>query len=328
MRFARLSSALLGALLFTGAGPAKAAPSLSAKVQTEAAQGGSDDKYDETLPPTVDEAAFEHARMMFGEGAAAYEAGRYPEAIDKFLVAASIYPNPQFSFNVAKAYDQLGDTAGALRFYREYLKQQRDAPDRETVQGRVRELELGLSRRGIQQLAVTSKPSGATLLIDGRPVGVTPWVGETWPGKHRLALRQPGYRDAETEVVLSRHRALDVALQLEARPKPSAQRPAGSISPRPSGRIGMLTWGALGIGVVGLGGALLSESASDQSGISRTSAFFAGVSTMAFAAGGTLLYLDLRGASAPGSDRAAAATDELRLGCWAAGCNVQLAHAF
>jgi hypothetical protein len=37
-------------------------------------------------------------------------------------VTNRIYPDPKLCFNVARAYEGLGNSAGALRYYREYLR--------------------------------------------------------------------------------------------------------------------------------------------------------------------------------------------------------------
>ncbi|MBK7861514.1 MAG: PEGA domain-containing protein [Archangiaceae bacterium] len=43
-------------------------------------------------------------------------------------------------------------------------------------------------------LLITSEPAGATILIEGKAIGVTPWAGDNrWGGKVRLELRRDGY---------------------------------------------------------------------------------------------------------------------------------------
>lgn len=50
-------------------------------------------------------------------------------------------------------------------------------------------------------LIITSTPEGADIELDGKPIGTTPFAGETevTAGKHRLKLTRKGYRDLETE---------------------------------------------------------------------------------------------------------------------------------
>src|SRR5262245_57031228 len=70
-----------------------------------------------------EEEAKDRARQLFLQGVAAYKAGRYYEAVEIFLQTQRIYPDTQLSFNVARAYENLGDVGAALRYYRDYLRQ-------------------------------------------------------------------------------------------------------------------------------------------------------------------------------------------------------------
>lgn len=249
-----------------------------------------------------------HARALFDNGVTAYAEGRYFEAIDAFLEVGRIFPNPQLSFNVAKAYDNWGDQAGALRYYREYLKHVPDAADRKDVYARIRQIEQALAQKGVQQLTVSSQPDAAMVLLDGRPVGLTPWTGETWPGRHRVQLESAGYRPEERVIELERHRSQDVAFALTpalaraAGPTPSQRPPGrdGSSEPRSRhGSVGMMTWALLATSAVSLAGALAyqaSQSEADGAGLARTSAFLAGAGTAAGVAGGIMLCFDLQGA--------------------------------
>src|ERR1043165_1364229 len=77
--------------------------------------------------------AQESARKTYQAGAQAYAAGRFKDAIDLFLEAARIAPNPAFSYNVGLAYEQLGDADNALRWYRDYLRELPDAQEKAHV---------------------------------------------------------------------------------------------------------------------------------------------------------------------------------------------------
>jgi hypothetical protein len=46
-------------------------------------------------------------------------------------------------------------------------------------------------------LTVASEPDGATLLVDGKPLGKTPYQGETTPGEHLIALSLADYKMRE-----------------------------------------------------------------------------------------------------------------------------------
>ncbi|MCK6532657.1 MAG: PEGA domain-containing protein [Polyangiaceae bacterium] len=276
--------------------------------------------------PKRDADAKARAQKHFERGVAAYKESRFKDAVDAFLDAHREYPSPSLSFNAARAYDKLLDTAGALRFYREYLRQTPEATDRASVETRVGELETKLQQeRGRQQVTVLSNVEGATVRIDDQPVGVAPWTGEILPGTHKVKLTLDGYEDSEQSFELLAHRALDVTLSLRAKaaapaePKPEAGPAAVTVKPDASGgegsaRISWMTWTAFGVGAAALGGAGVFElmRASSEEDVKtertqlarhdafdrmesqqKTARIFAGVGAVAVVAGGVLLALDL-----------------------------------
>lgn len=235
------------------------------------------------------------ARALFDLGARAYQEGRYYDAVDHFLDASRLYPNPKLTFNIAKAYDKLGNHTGALRFYREYLRGAVEAPDHADVRARTRELEQVLGTRGIQQVTVLSTPEGATVFLDRRAVGVTPWTGETGPGRHRLELELSGHERTDDVIEVDAHRSTDITIALdrapEARPRTDAVR-ATDAEQWPTVR--PLTWTALAVGTAGFGTALAIEmAAGGDGGVRPASAFFAGAGLASSVLGGVLLYVDL-----------------------------------
>lgn len=262
------------------------------------------------------------AQKHFDRGVAAFKEGRYKDAVDAFLDAHREYPSPALSFNAARAYDKLLDAAGALRFYREYLRQSTDAPDRADVEKRVGELETKLQQeRGRQQVTILSNVEGATVRIDDQPVGVAPWTGEILPGKHRVRLSFEGHEDAEQEFELLAHRATDVSVTMT--PKRAAETPTAAAPPAGAPKskgavesrgVGVWTYAAFGVGVAALGGAgvfevLRSGSEDDvknertqlarhdaydrMQSQQKTARILAGVGAVAMVAGGVLLYFDL-----------------------------------
>jgi tetratricopeptide (TPR) repeat protein len=155
------------------------------------------------------------AKIRYDEGVSAYQAGRYQQAITFFLVADELAPRAALAFNVARAYDRLDDSAGALRFYRDYLRRESSPPNLDGVKKRIVELEAALAARGVQQLTVLSEPPGAFVSIDGQPRGPTPWTGELVPGRHELTLLKEGYLVGKRALVLDAAHAADVSVPLQ-----------------------------------------------------------------------------------------------------------------
>jgi tetratricopeptide (TPR) repeat protein len=187
----------------------------------------------EAAPPVADDSQSVNpeARLYFERGVRAFETGRFREAVELFRRADRVEPSPLLSFNVAHAYERMKDDTSALAAYREYLRRLPRAQNRFEVSQRIAELELALQRRGIMQLSVLSEPPGATLLIDGAALGVTPWTGELAPGRHVVLARLRGYGDVEQIVELPVRHALDVLLKLGAPAAPAATAPPARHEP-------------------------------------------------------------------------------------------------
>jgi tetratricopeptide (TPR) repeat protein len=213
------------------------------------------------LPP---EDSKQRAETEYELGVTAYRAQRFAEAIERFQAADRLLPRAALSFNVARAYEKLGDNAGALRFYRDYLRRETGPANQNTelARQRVAELQAALMARGQQQLTVLSEPEGASLTIDDKPIGSTPWTGELPPGAHRLALLRAGHSPLAREFELPAAEALELRLVLP--PLPSAAGPvsapaapatepeaSANQSPRPA-RFGPWPWVSLGAGGVAL----------------------------------------------------------------------------
>jgi tetratricopeptide (TPR) repeat protein len=278
--------------------------------------------------PSASDTRRADAKTRYEQGAAAYAAGRFKDAVDLFLEADSLAPSAPLSFNIARAYEKLGDDSGALRWFRDYLRRAPDAANAKEVQAIVDKLETRLSQKGVQQLTVMSTPSGATVVVDGRPVGVTPWTGDLLPGRHSLELSLRGYEDKAQEVDLAAHRAQDVniALQAQATPEgtpvaavaPVAATPTEPPKDQPSETgskgLGIWPWVTLDAGGAALGGALVFEllrrsSESDAEGDKTqvgyqekldemesrqtTARILAGVGGALVIAGGVLIVIDM-----------------------------------
>lgn len=291
------------------------------------------------------------ARERFKQGAQAYTEGRYKDAIDLFFDADRLAPNPAFAYNIGLAYEELGDAANALRWYRSYLRDLPGAPDQAEIEPRIVAAEKHLRDRGVQQVTVVSSPQAATVSIDGRRVGVAPFTTELAPGSHQMALELRGFQDAAASFELPADHAIDVALVLHRVRDPEsvsvtaparASDQAGS-GPSWSARIHPVTWATVGVGLAGLGAALGLElaraSAVDQArhaptnlvgkddydrarSLETAGKVAAGIGGAVTVLGGVLLYFDL---SAPSSRSAKVGAG---LGCSGALCGARLDGRF
>jgi len=170
------------------------------------------------------------AEAHYEQGVQAYRAKRYRTAIEHFLAADNMVPSPALSYNVARAYERLDEAPRALEYYRVYLRRGADPKNEAEVRARIREIETLLARRGVQQITVRSDPPGASVSIDGRARGVTPWTGELELGQHRVVVNH-GSLQRQLDVALTAERALDIDLSLGPTAAPAEATPA---APPPS----------------------------------------------------------------------------------------------
>lgn len=173
------------------------------------------------------------ARQRYLAGAELYAQGRYSDAVDEFLAADRIAPSAALSYDIGRAYEKLGETSLALRWYRDYLYRAAEPADAPKVRRIIDSLEHELRDKGVQQVTVRSVPRGATVAMDGEPSGVTPLTNDLPPGRHRLTLTHEGYEGAERFFVLSPDVAQDIDVRLVRRTAPAAA-PAIAGEPPPS----------------------------------------------------------------------------------------------
>lgn len=313
------------------------------------AQGEPDDG-----DPAELEARRTEAKMRYEEGAQAYKEKRYKDAVDLFLEADRILSSAPLSFNIARAYERLGDSSGALQWYRDYVRRDPQAQNAAEVEAEIEKLEQKLAEKGVQQITVHSRPRGATVLVDDQPVGVTPWTGDIPPGKHRITLQAKGFAETSRELELPADEAVHVEVRLvpgqESEVAPSSKTPP---PPPPNARaprqeekasgFGPWPYVTLAAGGAVLGGALtfefLRRRAEDQAQSDETQVGYAdkydtmeshqtvarvlaGVGGALVITGGVLLVVDLT--SNEKSDDVAL----LGMGCDGAGCAVSARGRF
>jgi tetratricopeptide (TPR) repeat protein len=300
------------------------------------------------LPGTAAADTRDQAQAHFERGRQAYREARYQDAIDAFLQAYKLDPDPVLVFNVGQAWEKLGNVPTALRSYREYLRLSPQAEDRATVAASIRNLEGRLREKGVQQVSIYSTPAGAEVVLDGKHVGQTPWTSEIAPGRHEALLRLGSYGAVRKEFMLQADRAMDIDVDMEkgapggAATRTTAGGGSASATPTPPRKVRPWTWATMAVGVGLLGGSLGLELARRSSVDDASSAatqlryqelydaanrrqlgarILLGVGVAALAASGILLYLDLRrGRETP--------APTVALGCAQDGCGVILTRSF
>lgn len=165
------------------------------------------------------------AKELFQWGQKLYKQARYAEAISKFEEAYAVRPHPVIYFNIGKCWEQLGETAKALRAYRDYLRLAPDAKDKETVSDAIANLERRLREKGMQQLMVFADPPSARISVDGKELGSSPVSVELIAGNHTLTVVADGFEKVDRSFVMQTTRATEMTISLRPVGKEPVKEP-------------------------------------------------------------------------------------------------------
>jgi tetratricopeptide (TPR) repeat protein len=99
------------------------------------------------------------------QGHRLYLLGRYQDAIAEYRRAYELRADPQFLFQIAEAYRQLGATEQALFYYERYLAGAAAGPDRGVAEQRVAEIE------SLRAATAPPGPSASLVAVPGATLG-------------------------------------------------------------------------------------------------------------------------------------------------------------
>jgi hypothetical protein len=200
---------------FTLAAVATAALSGTLVVLAPSRSNGAD-----PAPSPEDQAA---AEQHLDRAVAAYDAGRFEEALAEFRAADRLYPRPRLRFNVAASCRALGHDVEALEEYERFLEDPTGDPaDRQDAEDAISELAARVS-----VLEVTAEP-GAEVTVDGRSRGATPLARAVRlaPGTHQVTVDKKGRLPYLRAVTLDAGQTTRLEVVL-ASPPPPAERLVG-----------------------------------------------------------------------------------------------------
>jgi tetratricopeptide (TPR) repeat protein len=132
------------------------------------------------------------ARAHYMTGLAYYDKGDYHEAVREFVAAYALAPRAPLLYNIARAYEKLGDAGRAIDFYQRFLKTGPDAIEHDAAAVQITAL-----RGKVGEVVVDSNMSGVSIVIDGEPSdhGTADPIPLT-AGPHRITLRREGAVDS------------------------------------------------------------------------------------------------------------------------------------
>jgi tetratricopeptide (TPR) repeat protein len=87
----------------------------------------------------------EKAREHYLQGDAYYKLEKYSNALQEYEQAYLAKQDPSFLYNIAQCRRLMGDKADAIKFYRQYLKDAPNAPNRAVAEKHIKDLEVALA---------------------------------------------------------------------------------------------------------------------------------------------------------------------------------------
>ena len=114
-----------------------------------------------TLPAFADQTSDE-VRRHFEAGSNAFNLGEFTTAVEEYKAAYKLHNDPVFLYDIAQAYRLANDFNQALFFYRSYLHNRVDPPNRAEIEERIRVLEeQRAQRKKLEQPPNTAAPPAA-----------------------------------------------------------------------------------------------------------------------------------------------------------------------
>jgi tetratricopeptide (TPR) repeat protein len=157
------------------------------------------------------------AKKAFAEGQKAYTQGKYKDALERFETAYAFKALPLLQYNIARCHERLGETAPALRAYRDFLRLSPNPAEKDAVTKAMAVLQRQLQEKGVQQLLVLTEPARASVEVDGKGIGSSPASVELTAGEHTVVARLPDYEVAAQKLVLATAEMVELKLVLQRR---------------------------------------------------------------------------------------------------------------
>ncbi|MEJ7731795.1 MAG: PEGA domain-containing protein [Polyangiaceae bacterium] len=206
------------------------------------------------------------AAKLFHQGSAAYDAGRFEEALRSWRAAWDLHRTFDIAGNLAQVELKLGKRRGAAE-HLTYALRNFPPSAKATVRAEM-EARLDALKKDIPSVRVRVNVPEAEVLVDGQVVGRAPLSDALYvePGKHLIAARHAGHTEAQQEVELAPGNTQDVELTLAAAPLEQPATPADGGAPRLNTGllVGGIALAAAGLATGIVGTVVSSGAASDE----------------------------------------------------------------
>ena len=135
------------------------------------------------------------AKEIYLEGVEAYRAERFVDAAEKFRESYELSGRTTLLFNIAATWEEAGRKELALKFYKHYLAENWDAPNRPEVEAKMETLDKEI-RAAWPTVTINTKPQGASVRLgagSSAQVGESPATFQVAPGRHRIVAAKAGH---------------------------------------------------------------------------------------------------------------------------------------
>ena len=168
-------------------------------------------------PPTSSVvAATDRARALHREGAVLFEQKKYEDAYVAFVAAWALKRHPQIAANLADCEVKLGkyrDAAEHFTFMVRDPNGEAQPEEKQEAQRRLKEVQAKIGT-----LTITVNVGGAEVLVDGKPVGMSPLQEPVFvdPGSHTIEARKDGYLSSKTTTVAAAASSSPLMIELQS----------------------------------------------------------------------------------------------------------------
>lgn len=156
----------------------------------------------------------EHLVRLIEDGKQAYDRGEFAKSLQHFRAAYDLYQHPDIIYRIALCHERLGEDEQAVRYYRQFLAEAPNAPERPRIEKTIEVIEARVAK---SEIRVTSEPDGAAVYIDDEANGVagyTPTALVVKPGNYKLIVRKDGFEPVRELVTVKPGQSVQMRYQL------------------------------------------------------------------------------------------------------------------
>jgi tetratricopeptide (TPR) repeat protein len=126
-------------------------------------------------PAPPDASAHDHALQLFSDGKKAYKQGDMQTAIKDLEAAYELEPAPVLLYNLARAYEGIGELEKAVSAYEHFLSAEPNAEDRGAIETRLATLKRQIAEQSQKQAPAAPPEVAPEVVVVPRSPSVAPF---------------------------------------------------------------------------------------------------------------------------------------------------------